>query len=215
MEARKDFHQRLDELYAETLRMGSDLLGVIEKTRACFVALDRGMADEIIAGDDLFDAYIARIEEEGLELIALQAPVAVDLRMIVVIMRMAQHFERMADLCEDIAQAVIHIPSDHVSSWMREAIDEMARRALRLVERAIECFKDRNVEMALELDAMDDAVDKLHRKFFKEFDRGREEDLDVAVRVVMVARFFERIADHAVDIGEHVRFMVEGTVSPA
>ncbi|MBC7230399.1 MAG: phosphate signaling complex protein PhoU [Actinobacteria bacterium] len=213
MEPRKDFHQRLDELYAETLRMGADLLEAIEKTRICFATLDRGLADEIIAGDDLFDAYIDRIEEGGLELIALQAPVAVDLRMIVVIMRMAQHFERMADLCEDIAQAVKHIPSDHVSSWMREAIDEMARRALRLVERSIECFKERSVEMAGELDAMDDAVDRLHRKFFKEFDRGREEDLEVAVRVVMVARFFERIADHAVDIGEHVRFMVEGTIS--
>jgi phosphate transport system protein len=214
MELRKDFHQRLDELYAETLRMGSDLLEAIEKARVCFAELDRALADEIIAGDDLFDGYIDRLEEGGLELIALQAPVAVDLRMIVVIMRIAQHFKRMADLCEDIAQAVKHIPSDHVSPWMRDAIDEMARRATCLVERSIECFKERSVEMAMELDAMDDAVDKLHRRFFKEFDRGREEELEVAVRVVMVARFFERIADHAVDIGEHVRFMVEGTVSP-
>ncbi len=214
MESRKDFHEQLDGLFAETLRMASDLLGAIEKTRICFVNLDRELAEEIIAGDDLFDSYIDRIEESGLEMIALQAPVAVDLRTIIVVMRMAQHFERMADLCEDIAQAVKHIPSDYVSAWMREAIDEMARRALRLVERSIECFKERNVEMALELDAMDDAVDKLHRKFFKEFDRGREEDLEVAVRVVMVARFFERIADHAVDIGEHVRFLVEGTLTP-
>jgi phosphate transport system protein len=215
LDVRKDFHEQLDELYAETLRMGSDLLETIEKTRICFVNLDRELADEIIAGDDVFDAYIDRLEEGGLELIARQAPVAVDLRMIIVIMRMAQHFERVADLCEDIAVAVKYIPSDYLSAWIREAIDEMARRAVRLVERSIECFKDRNVEMALELDAMDDAVDKLNRKFFKEFDRGREEDLEVAVRVVMVARFFERIADHAVDIGEHVRFMVEGTISPS
>ncbi len=194
--------------------MGSDLLETIERTRQCFVNMDRELADGIIAGDDVFDAYIDRLEEGGLELIARQAPVAVDLRMIIVIMRMAQHFERMADLCEDIAVAVKHIPADYLNAWIREAIDEMARRAIRLVERSIECFKERNVEMALELDAMDDAVDKLNRKFFKEFDRGREEDLEVAVRVVMVARFFERIADHAVDIGEHVRFMVEGTISP-
>jgi phosphate transport system protein len=214
LDVRRDFHEQLDELYAETLRMGSDLLETIEKTRLCFVNLDRELADEIIAGDDVFDAYIDRLEEGGLELIARQAPVAVDLRMIIVIMRMAQHFERVADLCEDIAVAVKYIPADYLSTWIREAIDEMARRAVRLVERSIECFKDRNVEMALELDAMDDAVDKLNRKFFKEFDRGREEDLEVAVRVVMVARFFERIADHAVDIGEHVRFMVEGTISP-
>lgn len=195
--------------------MGSDLLETIEKTRLCFVNLDRELADEIIPGDDVFDAYIDRIEEGGLELMARQAPVAVDLRMIIVIMRMAQHFERMADLCEDIATAVKHIPADYLSAWIREAIDEMARRAMRLVERSIECFKERNVEMALELDELDDAVDKLNRKFFKEFDSGREEDLEIAVRVVMVARFFERIADHAVDIGEHVRFMVEGTISPS
>jgi phosphate transport system protein len=215
LEVRKDFHEQLDELYAETLRMGSDLLETIEKTRLCFVNLDRELADEIIPGDDVFDAYIDRIEEGGLELMARQAPVAVDLRMIIVIMRMAQHFERMADLCEDIATAVKHIPADYLSAWIREAIDEMARRAMRLVERSIECFKERNVEMALELDELDDAVDKLNRKFFKEFDSGREEDLEIAVRVVMVARFFERIADHAVDIGEHVRFMVEGTISPS
>jgi phosphate transport system protein len=215
VELRRDFHDQLDELYAEVLHMGSDLMETIEKTRICFVELDREAADEIIAGDDVFDDYIDRLEEGGLELIARQAPVAVDLRMIIVIMRMAQHFERMADLCEDIAVAVKNIPADRISTWMREAIDEMAKRANRLVERCIECFKDRNVELALELDALDDAVDKLNRKFFKEFDRGREEDLEVAIRVVMVARFFERIADHAVDIGEHVRFMVEGTISPS
>lgn len=214
MELRKDFHEQLDELYAELLHMGSDLMQAIEKTRLCFINLDLVAADEIIAGDDVFDAYIDRLEEGGLELIARQAPVAVDLRMIVVIMRVAQHFERMADLCENIATAVKHIPSDYVTTWMRDAIDEMARRANRLVERSIECFKERNVEMAMELDALDDAVDKLNRSFFKEFDRGREENLEVAVRVVMIARFFERIADHAVDIGEHVRFMVEGTISP-
>ncbi len=213
MEARKDFHERRDELYTETLRMYSDLVETIERTRLCFLNMDRELADEIIAGDDVFDAYVHRIEEGGLEFIALHAPVAGDLREIIVIMRIARHFERMGDLCENIATAVNYIPADYLSTWIRDAIDEMARRANRLVERSIECFKDRNVEIALELDAMDDAVDKLNRKFFKEFDRGREEDLEVAVRVVMVARFFERIADHAVDIGENVRFMVEGTIS--
>jgi phosphate transport system protein len=211
LEARKDFHEQLDELYAETLRMGSELLQTMERTRLCFLELDHRAADGIIAGDDVFDAYRNRLEEGGLELLARQAPVAVDLRLIIVIMRIAQKFERMADLCEDIAVAVKNIHADGVRSWMREAIDEMARRAMRLVERAMECFKERNVEMARELDAMDDAVDRLYRGFFKEFDSGREEELEVAVRVVMIARFFERIADHAVDIGEHVRFMVEGS----
>ncbi|RJP31646.1 MAG: phosphate transport system regulatory protein PhoU [Actinobacteria bacterium] len=212
LEIRRDFHEQLNELYTGLLRMGSDLLETIERTRLCFLELDHIAADAIIAGDAVFDDYRDLLEEAGLELIARQAPVAVDLRMIIVIMRAAQHFERMADLCEDIATAVKHIPSEYLSTWIREGIDEMARRAIRLVERSIACFKERNVEMAMELDALDDAVDKLNRMFFKEFDRGREEDLEVAIRVVMIARFFERIADNAVDIGEHVRFMVEGTI---
>ena len=194
--------------------MGSDLMETIEKTRLCFINLDREMAEEIICGDDVFDEYRNNLEEGGLELIARQAPVAVDLRLIIVIMRIAQHLERCADLCEDIATAVKNVPADYLPAWIRDTIDEMARRANRLVERSIECLKERNVEMVRELESMDDAVDKLNRRFWKEFDRGREEDLEVAIRVVMVSRFFERIADHAVDIGEHVRFVVEGTIAP-
>jgi phosphate transport system protein len=214
MELRKDFHEQLNEIYDEILHMGSDILEAIEKTRLCFVSMDKAICDEIIAGDDVFDEYRDRLEEGGLEIIALQAPVAVDLRQIIVIMRMAQHFERVADLCEDIATAVKYIPTAFISPWMRDSIDQMARRALRMTEKALQCFKDRDLELAAELDVMDDAVDKLNRGFFKEFDRGREEELDVAVRVIMISRFFERIADHAVDIGEHVRFMVEGTITP-
>ena len=215
MEVRRTFHEQLDELYAGLLHMGSDLMETVERTRLCFLSLDKGAAEEIIAGDDVFDEYRDHLEEGGLELIARQAPVAVDLRLIIVIMRIAQHFERMADLCEDIATAVKNIPADYLPVWTRDTIDEMARRANRLVERSIECLKDRNVEMAMELASMDDAVDKLNRGFFKEFDRWREKDLEIAVRVVMIARFFERIADHAVDIGEHVRFVVEGTIAPS
>ncbi len=210
VEPRRDFHHRLDELYVELLRMGGGLLATMEKTRLCFLELDHVAADEIIAGDHLFDDYRNRLEEEGLELLALQAPVAVDLRMIVVIMRIAQKFERMADLCEDIAVAVKNIRAVSLHSWIKEAIDEMARRSLRLVERALEGFKERDAGMVRELEAMDDSVDRLYRGFFREFDRGRDEELDVAVRVIMVARFFERIADHAVDIGDNVRFLVSG-----
>ncbi|MDI6873655.1 phosphate signaling complex protein PhoU [Candidatus Solincola sp.] len=211
MEARKDFHQRLDELYREVLRMGGELLVTLEKTRLCFLELDHAAADEIIAGDDRFDDHRCRLEEEGLQLLALQAPVAVDLRLIIVIMRLAHKFERMADLCEDIAVAVKNIHAGGIHAWIREALDEMARRSLRLVERALQSFKERDAGMARELEAMDDPVDRLYRGFFREFDRGREEELDVAVRVVMIARFFERIADHAVDIGENVLFLVEGS----
>ncbi len=214
MEVRKTFHEQLDDLYAGLLHMGSDLMETIEKTRLCFLDLDKEAADQIICGDNVFDDYRNNLEEGGLELIARQAPVAVDLRLVIVIMRIASHFERMADLCEDIATAVKNIPADFLTAWIKDTIDEMARRANRLVERSIECLKERNVEMVRELESMDDAVDKLNRTFWKEFDRGREEDIEVAIRVVMISRFFERIADHAVDIGEHVRFVVEGTIAP-
>jgi phosphate transport system protein len=211
-EVRRDFHERLDQLRLQLLRMGSDVVATIDQARLCFLTLDKHAADLLIAGDDVFDARIESIEAESLELIALQAPVAIDLRYIIVIMRIAQHLERVADLCEDIGVAVKNMQVDYINEWMRTSIDEMARRAARMVERSIACFRERDVRVAMELDAMDDAVDNVNRRFFKEFDRGRTEDLEVAIRVVMISRFFERIADHAVDIGEHVRFLSEGSV---
>jgi phosphate transport system protein len=211
LEARKGFHEQLEELNAELLRMGSVVVETIERTRLAFLSMDLELTARITEDDDIVDDYRNRVEEGGFELIARQAPVAVDLRKLIVIMRVAQHFERMADLCVNICKAINSLDPDHISDWIRESINEMAIKARNLVERSITCYATGSLIVADELEIEDEEIDRVNRRFFKEFKRTSEEDIETAIRIVMMSRFFERIGDNAVDIGEHVRFMMTGT----
>ena len=210
MEVRKSFHQQLEELYLDLLRMSNMTVEMVEKTRLAFQNLDKELADNIIASDDEPDDFVVRIEENGIELLARQAPVAIDLRTIIVIMRFAQHLERVADLCVNICKAIKNLQGYTLSPWIKENMDEMFKRSSKMVVSAIESFKQHDVKLAEELSTMDDTVDKINRTFLTSYDRESEEELELIIRVVMVARFLERVADHAVDIGESVRYMVTG-----
>lgn len=209
---RKTFHQQLDELYLDLLRMSNRCLEMIEETRQAFASLDVAAAERIIASDDIVDDYREREEENGFELIARQAPVAIDLRNIIVIMRLAQHLERVADLCVNICKAVKNLEGRTLSPWIRENMDEMFRYASEILARAMEAFKAKDPTAVDQLNLMDEKVDDINRSFFTGFDKESREDMEMIIRVVMVSRFVERIADHAVDIGEHVRFLVTGSV---
>jgi len=210
MEGRKTFHQQLEDLYLDLLRMANITVDIIEKTRKAFADLDAELAREIHDGDDVVDDYVILIEETGIELLALQAPVAIDLRTIIVIMRLATHLERVADLCVNISKAIINLGGYNLSPWISENIDEMFQGATRMLVTAVESFKERDEAKAEGLDKMDDTVDRINRGFLTATDRESEEEVDLVIRVVMIARFIERIADHAVDIGEDVRYMITG-----
>jgi len=210
MEVRKTFHQQLEDLYLDLLRMSNVTVEMVEKTRVAFQNLDDELADNIIASDDEPDDFVVRIEENGIELLARQAPVAIDLRTIIVIMRLAQHLERVADLCVNISKAIKNLQGYTLSPWIKENMDEMFKRSGKMIVSAMESFKQHDVKLAEELSTMDDTVDRINRTFLTSYDRGSEEELELIIRVVMIARFLERIADHAVDIGESVRYMVTG-----
>jgi phosphate transport system protein len=210
-EIRRTFHQQLDELYLDLLRMSNRCLEIIEETRSAFNTLDKAAAERIIAGDDEIDDFRELVEESGFELIARQAPVAIDLRNIIVIMRLAQHLERVADLCVNISKAIKNLAGHTLSPWIRENMDEMFRYAGEILAHAMDAFKAKDLSLAGELSVLDEKVDDINRSFFTGFDKESCEDLDLIIRVVMISRFVERIADHAVDIGEHVRFLVTGS----
>jgi phosphate transport system protein len=210
MEIRKTFHQQLEDLYLDLLKMANITVDTIEKARRAFANLDAELAREIIDGDDVVDDYVKKIDENGVEMLARQAPVAIDLRTIIVIMRLATHLERVADLCVNISKAIQNLGDYKLSPWISENIDEMFKRAVRMLVTAVESFKERDEAKAESLVEMDDTVDRINRSFLTGTDRESEEEVDLVIRVVMVARFIERIADHAVDIGEEVRYMVTG-----
>jgi len=210
MEKRKTFHEHLEELYLDVLRMASLAVETVEKTKQAFDALDLKIADQIIKGDDNLDDYVVKIEENGIELVATQAPVAIDLRLIMVIMRLAQHLERVGDLCVNISKAIKNLEGYKIPPWIKEDIGTMFDRSSKMLLRAVEAFKKKDISMAEELSSMDDTVDRINRRFLTSYKGESEEELEFAIRVVMIARFLERIADHAVDIGEQVYYLVTG-----
>lgn len=210
MEVRKTFHQKLDELYLDVLKMANATVETLEHTRSAFSSQDAEQAGAVIDGDDVLDDFVVLIEETGIELLARQAPVAIDLRTIIVIMRLAQHLERVGDLCVNISKAIVNMQGYRMTPGIKENIDEMFQRSIKMTVRAIEAFKEHDTAKAEELSAMDDTVDRINRSFLTAYNKDSEEELELIIRVVMVSRFIERIADHAVDIGESVRYMVTG-----
>lgn len=210
MEARKSFHQELQELYIEIIRMANSVIELIERTRSAFAGLDEDKARGIMRDDEEIDEYLRTVDANGIELLARQAPVAIDLRTIIVIMRFAQHLERAADNCVNICKAIINLQGYSIPPWIKSSIDEMFEWARRMLERSIEAFKQRDVETADELSKMDDTVDRINRSFLTSFYEESQEEIDLIIRIVMISRFLERIADHAVDIGENIRYMVTG-----
>jgi phosphate transport system protein len=210
MEGRKTFHQQLDELYLDVLRMANLTVEVVEKTRSAFDGLKKEAAQAIIDGDDEVDDYVVKIEGSGIELLARQAPVAIDLRRIIVIMRLSQHLERVADLCVNISKAIVNLEGYTLSPWIADNIDEMFKRSISMMVYAIDSFKERDEDKAAVLNKMDDTVDRINRNFLTMTNKESEEEVELIIRVVMVARFLERVADHAVDIGEEVRYMITG-----
>jgi phosphate transport system protein len=212
MDARKSFQEQMDELYLDIVRMANAVIETIEATREAFESLDAEQAEAVIAGDDTIDDFIRKIEASGIEMLARQAQVAIDMRTIIVTMWLAQHLERVGDLCVNISKAVRHLDGVALSPWMRESIEEMFRRSRSIMERAMEAFKKRDPDIAAELVVMDDTVDRINRSFFTHREEDDDIDVDTFVRVVMIARFLERVADHAVDIGDNIRYMVTGAL---
>ena len=210
MEVRKTFHEQLDELYRYLLKMANTSVETIERTRAAFASMDASQASSIIDDDDVIDEFVMKIEETGIELLARQAPVSIDLRTIIVIMRVAKHLERVGDLCVNISKAIANLDGYTVSPWIQENMDEMFQRSIKMTVRAVEAFRERDVAKAEELSKMDDTVDRINRTFLTSYNKESEDELELIIRVVMIARFIERIADHAVDIGENVHYMVTG-----
>ena len=210
MDGRKTFHQQLDELYLDVLRMANLTVDILEKTRSAFSKLNKEAAQAIIDGDDEVDDYVKKIEGSGIELLARQAPVAIDLRRIIVIMRLSQHLERVADLCVNMSKAIVNLDGYTLSPWIADNIDEMFKRSTSMMVCAVDSFKERDEDKAAELNKMDDTVDRINRNFLTMTNKESEEEVEFIIRIVMIARFLERVADHAVDIGEEVSYMVTG-----
>ena len=188
---------------------------VLRSLRACVGALeaqDVELADEVIAFDDEIDRSYSAIQEGVHTLLARQTPVAGDLRLVLAMLHINLHLERMGDYCVTIAKLtkLAHgLASDRA---LVEGIDEMGSRGEEMIRVALDSFAERDLAGAERLVELDELIDRANRRVVDRVLRlgGDESKLEWGLRILLVSRCLERIGDHAVDIGEQTAYVVTG-----
>jgi phosphate transport system protein len=213
---RATFQERLDGLEAKLGQMGQLLRSQLDRTLCALANSDVDVADEVIRRDQLLDAGYVEVEEEILRTLALEAPVAKDLRLLAGVLHVNSHIERMGDLCVNMARFVKLAGHDQPDPEIQSTLTEMGEHARNLLATALGCFARRDVELAERLPIIDQPLDELNELVFRQLESlpagPGSSPGPWASRMVLVARYLERIGDHSVDIGEQVVFIVTGEV---
>jgi phosphate transport system protein len=209
---RVSFHEELETAADALVGGGHVVARQLDAVLRALVERDYEAAGEVILDDDKVDEIYLETETRILNLLALQAPVAGDLRLVSAILHSNIHVERMGDLCVNIAKFVRNrqpYPSD---SPMIERIQDMGARAAEMLELALSAFSQRNVDLAEQLPEKDNALDRLNRGMLEDLKRYVDDDssFEWATNLILVARYLERFGDHCVDIAEQVAFLVTG-----
>ena len=173
---------------------------------------DAELADEVIAFDDQVDACYFRIETGIQSLLARQAPAAVDLRLVLAILHVNLHLERMADYCVTVAKLTKLVAGAPADPTLVEAFEEMGSRAEEMIRVALDSFAARDADRAESLVELDELIDRANRRAVKQVIALGDDDeqREWGLRMLLVSRCLERIGDHAVDIGEQTAFLVTG-----
>ena len=209
---RGDLDAITDALVEMTRLVGS----AMARATTALLDADLALAESVIASDDQVDALYQSVEEQALDLLARQSPVAGDLRTVVTSLRIVADLERMGDLADHVASvARRRFPASAVPPELRGTVLEMGQVAQRIVTKAGSVIASRDVDSAAELESDDDAMDALHKKLFSmiladDWDGGVESAIDVT----LVGRYYERYADHAVSVARRVVFLVTGERPP-
>jgi phosphate transport system protein len=208
------FEQRLEGLEAKLHQMGQMVQTQLDRTLEALSSRDTVLANEVIVRDDAIDTAYREVEEEILRTLALQAPVAKDLRLVAGVLHINSHIERMGDLCVNMAKFVRIVRDYPPVPEIQTTLLEMGSVAQKMVTAAMTCFARRDVELAERLPILDQPLDRLNAQIFSQIERAAEDDstLEWASRMILVARYLERLGDHSVDIGEQVVFIVTGEV---
>lgn len=212
MDTRSAFHQSLDELEKELLNLGERVEESIHRAVESLAKMDAELAGELIAQDDGIDEKVLNIEERCLRLIALQQPMASDLRLIGMALKIAIDLERIADHAVDIAKVTLRLSGERL---MKPLIDipRMAEMAKWMLREALQAFKERSIDRAASLAQKEDEVDRLYSELFREIvglmgqDAASNRQL---THLLMVAQHLERVADHSTNIGEGIIYVVSG-----
>jgi phosphate transport system protein len=212
-EVRRAFSEDLERLHRDVVRLGAMALEAIHRGSEALMAFDLGAVDETIAQDHELDQLSDSIEERIYVMLATQAPVASDLRMMVTMLRASHELERIGDYMVNVAKATRRLQPEPLEPQILGILEQMRNQAAVQLELAIDAFAQRDPTQVADLPAMDDVMDDLTRELFGTIFAMRvdhDEAIQRAVQLSLVGRYFERVADHAVNVGERVDYMVTG-----
>jgi phosphate transport system protein len=207
----RHFHEELDGLKQTLLAMGALVEDQIRRVMRALVDRDEALARDVIERDRAVNAYDVEIDEKCVELLALYQPTAGDLRFITTAMKIVTDLERIGDQAVNIGQRAIELNEE---PQLKPYIDlpRMAERAQRMVKDALDAFVSRDTALARDVCARDNEVDALKEQIFRElltYMMADPKTIQRAIRLILISRFFERVADHATNIAEMVIYMVE------
>jgi phosphate transport system protein len=209
---REGFRQELKELKAEVIAIGRRCTEQTSLGVRALIEGDLDLAEQVIATDDEIDARTLAVEEHSLEVMATQFPVARDLRLLHSLTYVAWHMERMGDLAVNIAKAARRTADRKGPQTLYDLIQAQGNLVHRVLDACLEALESNDLELARKLPELDEPIDHLFKQFFRELARLQDEDdIDWASSMVLAARYLERIADNAVDIGERIQYMLTGT----
>ena len=210
---RVHYQEELENLEKQALG-GLDLVvATLDRTIEAAEHQDVELAELVIADDDRIDGRYLEVHQEILTLLATQAPVATDLRLISALLHVMHSIERMGDQCVNISKVIPLTGNEApVRREMIERILRMGKQARSMLSQAKKAFAGRDVELARDLVRQDDLVDNLNKEIFRiAIEIGDDHDRrEWAMTMILVARAIERIGDNTVDIGEQVAFIVTG-----
>jgi phosphate transport system protein len=212
-ELRQRFRDELASLEDHTLGALDLVTMQLDRSLEALEHQDVELAEMIVADDDRLDGRFLEVHQGILSLLALQAPVAGDLRLVAALLHTIKHIERMGDQCVNIAKLI------PITGWEPPVDDELLTTILRMGRQArsevVQCkraFAERDIALAEDLVRQDREINRANREVFRRaIDIGDDPDTrEWAMTMVMVARAYERIGDNSVDIGEQVAFVVSG-----
>ena len=210
----RQFDTSLEEVKHLLLDMGEKLEIAIDKSVKSLSRMDVNLAREVLESDPAIDGLEDQVDKKVATLIATQQPVAKDLRKLVAALKIASDMERMADLACNIAEVTLHFAKDDLKLFKElEDIPKMARIIQTMVHDGINSYIDANVDMAKAMAEADDRVDRMYEGIVKELLEDMiqlQDHTEAALRLSFVARYLERIADHATNIAESIVYIETG-----
>lgn len=209
---RELFLRELDQVGADLVQLADHVATAIEQASTSLRTADLALAEDVIASDVAIDELEGALDERCVEILARQAPVARDLRLVVTALRMSASIERMGDLARHIAQiARGRYPEHAVPPALTETFDRMGEAATTAARSVATLLGSRDLRLAAEIEETDDVLDALHRDTFRAtLTQTDELTSQQVVDVTLLGRYYERFGDHAVSVARRVTYLVKG-----